>query len=130
MTNLFTRFASWSAWAAGHPWAFVLSTAACILWAVSGPFFDYSDTWQLVINTATTVLTFLMVFVLQHSQNRDAVAIQAKLDELIKHTKEARDDLIQAELLSEEEIALLREERLDRTMSGSSAQSNALADAE
>ena len=87
------------------------------LWAVSGPFFDYSDTWQLVINTATTVLTFLMVLVLQHSQNRDAVAIQAKLDELIKHTKEARDDLIQAELLSQEEIALLREERRERTKS-------------
>ena len=117
MTNIFTRFAGWSAWAAGHPWAFVLATAGCIVWAISGPIFNYSDTWQLVINTATTLLTFLMVFVLQHSQNRDAVAIQAKLDELIKHTKEARDDLIQAELLSEEEIALLREERRARTKS-------------
>ena len=94
MTNIFTRFAGWSAWAAGHPGAFVLATAGCIVWAISGPIFNYSDTWQLVINTATAVLTFLMVFVLQHSQNRDAVAIQAKLDELIKHTKEARDDLM------------------------------------
>ena len=97
----------------------MLATAGCIVWAISGPIFNYSDTWQLVINTATTVLTFLMVFVLQHSQNRDAVAIQAKLDELI-----------QAELLSEEEIALLREERRDRTMSRNFAQSPELADAE
>ena len=111
MSKYFGPFAGWFAWATGHPWAFVLATAACVLWAVTGPLFDYSDTWQLVINTGTTVLTFLMVFLLQHSQNRDGKAIQAKLDELIKHTKDARDDLIEAEKLTEEEVDLLREHR-------------------
>jgi low affinity Fe/Cu permease len=111
MNKIFTRFAGWCAWATGHAWAFVLATVACIVWAISGPIFDYSDTWQLVINTATTVLTFLMVFVLQHSQNRDAIAIQAKLDELIKHTKDARDDLIESERLTEKELDILREHR-------------------
>jgi low affinity Fe/Cu permease len=111
MNKYFTQFAGWSAWAAGHPLAFILATAACLVWAVTGPVFDYSDTWQLVINTGTTVLTFLMVFVLQHSQNRDAVAIQAKLDELILHTSDARNDLIEAEKLTEKEVELLREHR-------------------
>jgi low affinity Fe/Cu permease len=111
MNKHFSRFAGWSAWAAGHPWAFVIATAGCVLWAITGPIFNYSDTWQLVINTGTTVLTFLMVFVLQHSQNRDAVAIQAKLDELIMHTKHARNDLIEAERLTEEELQILRQHR-------------------
>lgn len=118
MNKLFTRFAGWSAWATGHPLAFVVATAACVVWAVTGPIFDYSDTWQLVINTGTTVLTFLMVFVLQHSQNRDAVAIQAKLDELILHTRHARNDLIEAEKLTEKELELLRE-HTGRTRPGS-----------
>ena len=71
MSRLFTRFAGWCAWAFGHPLAFILACLATIAWAVSGPIFNYSDTWQLVINTGTTVATFLMIFVLQHSQNRD-----------------------------------------------------------
>ena len=111
MNKLFADFANWSSWATGHALAFTLATLACLVWAATGPLFDYSDTWQLVINTGTTVLTFLMVFVLQHSQNRDAIAIQAKLDELIKHTKDARDDLIESEKLSEKELQLLREHR-------------------
>jgi low affinity Fe/Cu permease len=111
MNTYFTRFAGWSAWATGHPLAFVIATASCVIWAVTGPIFNYSDTWQLVINTGTTVLTFLMVFVLQHSQNRDAVAIQAKLDELILHTKDARNDLVEAEKLTEKELEILREHR-------------------
>ncbi len=113
MRALFSRFAGWSAWATGHPLAFVLATSLCLLWAITGPVFGYSDTWQLVINTGTTVLTFLMVFVLQHSQNRDAIAIQAKLDELIMHTKNARNDLIEAEKLTEEEVELLRQHRAE-----------------
>jgi low affinity Fe/Cu permease len=113
MSTLFTRFAGWCAWAAGHPLAFVLASATCIVWAVTGPIFHYSDTWQLVINTGTTVLTFLMVFVLQHSQNTDAIAIQAKLDELIMHTKNARNDLIEAEKLTEQEVELLRQHRAE-----------------
>jgi low affinity Fe/Cu permease len=129
MSKLFTRFAGWCAWAFGHPLAFILAGLATLAWAVTGPVFDYSDTWQLVINTGTTVATFLMIFVLQHSQNRDATAIQAKLDELIKHTKDARNDLIESERLSEKEIDRLREEHRDSTMSGNSARSNARAGA-
>jgi len=115
---LFIRFAGWFAWAAGHPFAFVLATASCLAWALLGPVFRYSDSWQLVINTGTTVLTFLMVFVLQNSQNRDAIAIQAKLDELIAHTKDARNDLIEAEKLTEDEVEILRQHRVARGMFG------------
>src|SRR5687767_2982926 len=82
--QLFARFARWSARVMGSHWSFILSTVLCLLWAVSGPFFDYSDTWQLVINTATTVLTFLAVFLIQNTQNRDGLAIQIKLDELLR----------------------------------------------
>nr|WP_244531234.1 low affinity iron permease family protein [Hyphomicrobium facile] len=84
--------------------AFIIATAACILWAISGPIFHYSDTWQLVINTATTVLTFLAVFLIQHSQNRDGRAIQLKLDELIRSTKAASNRLIDLEHGTEEEF--------------------------
>ena len=108
MNNYFTRFAGWSAWATGHPLAFIIATTACVAWAVTGPIFDYSDTWQLVINTGTTVATFLMIFVLQHSQNRDSTAIQAKLDELIRASA-ASNKLIRAERLSEREVEELRE---------------------
>ena len=103
MSKLFTRFAGWCAWAFGHPLAFILACLATLAWAVTGPVFNYSDTWQLVINTGTTVATFLMIFVLQHSQNRDATAIQAKLDELIL-ASEASNRLIRAEQLTEEEV--------------------------
>lgn len=107
MSKLFTRFAGWCAWAFGHPLAFILASLATLAWAVTGPVFNYSDTWQLVINTGTTVATFLMIFVLQHSQNRDATAIQAKLDELIL-VSEASNKLIRAEQLTEEEVEQLR----------------------
>ena len=107
MSKLFTRFAGWCAWAFGHPLAFILACLATLAWAVTGPVFNYSDTWQLVINTGTTVATFLMIFVLQHSQNRDATAIQAKLDELIL-ASEASNRLIRAEQLTEEEVEELR----------------------
>ena len=115
MNKCFTQFAGWCAWATGHALAFALATAACLVWALTGPMFGYGDTWQLVINTGTTVLTFLMVFVLQHSQNRDAIAIQAKLDELIFHTKGARNDL---EQLTEQELALLRQHRAQHREQG------------
>jgi len=106
--RLFSRIASKSAHWTGHPLAFIVSLALVLAWGLSGPAFDYSDTWQLIINTATTVLTFLMVFVIQNSQNRDGKAIQAKLDELIRATKEARDDLLRAEDKTEAEIDALR----------------------
>ena len=118
MNKCFTQFAGWCAWATGHALAFALATAACLVWALTGPMFGYGDTWQLVINTGTTVLTFLMVFVLQHSQNRDAIAIQAKLDELIFHTKGARNDLVEAEQLTEQELALLRQHRAQHREQG------------
>jgi low affinity Fe/Cu permease len=105
---MFTRFAGWWSWALGHPVAFVASTMACIIWAASGPLFNYSDTWQLVVNTGTTVATFLMLFVLQHTQNRDAAALQAKLDELIHVTANARDELMYVEEKTEDEVRALR----------------------
>lgn len=92
----------------GQPSAFIGATAACIIWAVSGPLFNYSDTWQLVINTATTVLTFLAVFLIQNSQNRDGAAIQAKLDELLRAIGNARTQFIGIEHLSDQQIELIR----------------------
>jgi low affinity Fe/Cu permease len=106
----FTWLASKSGEAMGSASAFVVATLAVLLWAVSGPWFHYSDTWQLIINTATTVLTFLAVFLIQHSQNRDSRAIQLKLDELIKSTKNARDRLIDLEHCTDDEMRELQEE--------------------
>jgi low affinity Fe/Cu permease len=100
----FSDFAGACALAMGSGTVFVLATASIVVWAAAGPWTGYSDTWQLVVNTATTVLTFLAVFVLQHSQNRDGRAIQLKLDELIRSTKEARNTLINLEACSDEEI--------------------------
>lgn len=94
--------------AAGTPTAFALAVALILIWAVSGPIFAFSDTWQLVINTGTTIVTFLMVFLIQSSQNRDGAAIQAKLDELIRSTAKAKDAYIGIEDLSEEELQDLR----------------------
>jgi len=106
----FTWFAGRSAELLGSVSAFVIATLAVILWAVSGPWFYYSDAWQLIINTATTVLTFLAVFLIQHSQNRDGRAIQLKLDELIRATEAARNRLIDLEHCSDEEIGALQKE--------------------
>jgi low affinity Fe/Cu permease len=94
----------------GSPVAFVVATASCIVWAVCGPVFNYSDTWQLVINTATTVLTFLAVFLIQHTQNKEGRALQLKLDELIRTTEAARNRLIDLEHCSEEELKELQKE--------------------
>ena len=92
----------------GQPGAFIGATLACIVWAVSGPVFNYSDTWQLVINTATTILTFLAVFLIQNSQNRDGAAIQAKLDELLRAVGDARPQFIGIEHLTDNQIELIR----------------------
>ena len=93
--------------AAGKPAAFVIAAAIIVIWAATGPVFQYSDTWQLIINTGTTIVTFLMVFVIQNSQNRDSAAIQVKLDELIR-VGEARNALVGIEHLTEEEIEEIR----------------------
>ena len=109
MDQFFGRIASRCATIMGQPAAFLIATGACIVWAVTGPLFHYSDTWQLVINTGTTVLTFLAVFLIQNSQNRDGSAIQAKLDELMRALPRARPEFIGIEHLSDKEICGIRE---------------------
>ena len=113
MRRFFASLASRSSYLMGHPAAFILAVLACLIWAVSGPIFDYSDTWQLVINTATTVLTFLAVFLIQNSQNRDGAAIQAKLDELIRAVADAREQFIGIEHLPDTAIERIRQELED-----------------
>ncbi len=102
--------AQWIAAAVGSPWAFTLAVISIVCWAVTGPMFHYSDTWQLVINTATTIVTFLMVFLIQNTQNRDTKAIHLKLDELLRGVKGARTSLINLEHLSDEELDKLQHE--------------------
>ncbi|MCW3798558.1 low affinity iron permease family protein [Sphingomonas sp. BN140010] len=109
MNRLFERVSGKVAAAAGRPWAFILAVAIIVVWALSGPVFGWSDTWQLVINTGTTIVTFLMVFLIQNAQNRDASAIQAKLDELIRAVHTARNAFIGIEHLSEHELIQLKE---------------------
>ncbi len=109
MRRFFGNLASRSAYLMGHPAAFIGATVTCIIWAVSGPIFNYSDTWQLVINTATTVLTFLAVFLIQNSQNRDGAAIQAKLDEILIAVEKARSGLVGIEHLTDTELEALRD---------------------
>lgn len=108
MDSLFVRFAKAAAHFAGHPWAFLLAATVILTWAVTGPIFGFSDTWQLVINTGTTIVTFLMVFLIQNTQNRDAEAVQIKLDELIRAVKGARNSVINVEDLTEGELEQLR----------------------
>jgi low affinity Fe/Cu permease len=108
MDRQFTRLAGSIAMFAGQPVAFVIALVLIIVWGVSGPIFHYSDTWQLVVNTATTIVTFLMVFLIQNSQNRDGAAMQAKLDELIRAVEEARGTFIGIEHLTDRQIAEIR----------------------
>jgi low affinity Fe/Cu permease len=110
----FTRFAKGCSLAAGKSWAFTLAIAAVVIWALLGPRYHYSDTWQLVINTATTIITFIMVFLIQNTQNRDSRAIHLKLDEIIRSIHEAHNELIDVENLSDQELEKLskRYERL------------------
>jgi low affinity Fe/Cu permease len=106
--------------AAGQPLTFMIALAVIIVWAVSGPMFHYSDTWQLIINTGTTIVTFLMVFLIQNSQNRDAAAMQAKLDELLRAVDKAREQFIGIEHLTDHQIELVRAalERYAKTQKG------------
>lgn len=104
----FTLVATKSAQAMGQPLAFIVSTLLIVLWAVSGPMLDYSDTWQLIVNTATMVLTFLAVFLIQNSQNRDGAAMQAKLDEILRALDKARVEFVGIEHLTDAQIAAIR----------------------
>jgi low affinity Fe/Cu permease len=106
--SLFTRFAKKTAHVTGLPSTFLLALITILIWAITGPFFHYSDTWQLIINTSTTIITFLMVFVIQHTQNRDSAALHLKLDELIRATKAAHDSLMDLEELEEDELEQIR----------------------
>lgn len=108
MDRFFTAAASRIALFAGQPAAFIVALAFILLWIATGPLFGWSDTWQLVVNTATTIVTFLMVFLIQNSQNRDAAAIQAKLDELIRAVHDARNEFIGLEHMTDREIEAVR----------------------
>ena len=108
--SLFTRLSQAVAHWAGRPQTFIGAAALIVLWALSGPFFGYNDTWQLVVNTSTTIVTFLMVFIIQNSQNRDTAAMQIKLDELILRLEGAREELLDLEELDEDKLEAIRDE--------------------
>jgi low affinity Fe/Cu permease len=100
----FQNFAARTSFLVGSKWAFILAISLILVWAIAGPYFKFSDTWQLVVNTATTIVTFLMVFLIQNTQNRDARAIHLKLDEIIRSIQKAHNEMIQIERLSDEEL--------------------------
>ena len=108
MDRFFTRIATGVSAAVGQPWAFIVALISLLLGGISGPLFGFSDTWQLIVNTSTTIITFLMVFVIQNSQNRDGAAIQAKLDELIRAVDSARNRFIGIEHMTEQELEEIR----------------------
>jgi low affinity Fe/Cu permease len=108
MRKFFNWFATRTSTAAGQPLTFIVALMVILVWAVTGPIFHYSDTWQLIINTGTTIITFLMVFLIQNSQNRDGAAMQAKLDELLRAVDKAREQFIGIEHLTDQQIELLR----------------------
>ena len=124
MRELFRKFAQTTSHAVGSPWAFIIATLIIVVWAATGPLFGYSDTWQLVINTGTTIITFLMVFLIQNTQNRDAKAIHLKLDELIKGVTGARTGMVDLEDMSDEELEKLHKEfkRLHDRLDGKSGE--------
>lgn len=105
----FSRFATQTSQVVGHPYMFLIAVAVIAVWAVAGPYYQYSNTWQLIINTGTTIITFLVVFLIQNTQNRDGKALHLKLDELIRSHRPASDDLIDIQKLSDEELDALEE---------------------
>ncbi|MGH9948085.1 MAG: low affinity iron permease family protein [Pyrinomonadaceae bacterium] len=111
--SLFTKFAKSASVFAGHPSTFIGAVLILIIWGISGPIFAFSDTWQLIINTGTTIITFLMVFLIQNTQNRDTEAIHVKLDELIRSHRSARNAVMNLEEFDEKELDAFRQEYLD-----------------
>jgi low affinity Fe/Cu permease len=111
--SVFSRFAKWTARATGRPATFMLAALVIVIWAVSGPLFGFSDTWQLVINTGTTIITFLMVFLIQSTQNRDAEAVQVKLDEIIRAIGNAKNEVLDLEELEEKDLDEIRQTYCD-----------------
>ena len=109
MASWFSRFAKWASSKLGQPLAFIIAVLIIVVWAIAGPIFHFSDTWQLVINTGTTIITFLMVFLIQNTQNRDSEAMQVKLDELILSIKAADNSILNTENLTEKELRRLQE---------------------
>ena len=109
-TSSFGRFAKWTSHVSGTPCSFAIAVSVIVVWAVSGPIFHFTDTWQLVINTGTTIVTFLMVFLIQNTQNRDSQAIQVKLDEIIRCTKGAHNALLNLEELEEQDLSRIQKE--------------------
>jgi low affinity Fe/Cu permease len=114
--QVFTHFANWTAHASGRPATFILAVLLILVWCVTGPLFHFSDTWQLVINTGTTIVTFLMVFLIQNTQNRDSLAIQVKLDELVRALETADNKIVGIENLSETEVEQIREQVIDESL--------------
>src|SRR6201990_3529571 len=112
MSALFDKAAQWTSKQSGHAHTFALAILVVVVWAVSGPLFRFSDTWQLVINTGTTIVTFLMVFLIQNTQNRDTEALQLKIDELIRCMGDARNQVLDIEELDEKDLDEIREEYL------------------
>jgi low affinity Fe/Cu permease len=108
ITEWFSHVAQWTSQQCGRPSTFMLACVVIIVWAVAGPIFNYSDSWQLIINTGTTIITFLMVFLIQNTQNRDMAALHLKLDELIRVNETARNKLLTLEDMTEEELARLK----------------------
>ena len=106
--SLFDRFAKWTSRTVGHPLTFAAAVLIIVVWSITGPIFGFSNTWQLAINTGTTIITFLMVFLIQNTQTRDGTAVQLKLDELIRAIEGAHNGLLDLEELSDEDLARLR----------------------
>jgi low affinity Fe/Cu permease len=123
-SSMFRRFAQTVSSAAGRPWTFALAVAVVVGWGISGPIFGFSDTWQLVINTGTTIVTFLMVFLIQNTQNRDTEALRLKLDELILATQAARNEFVRVEDLDDQDLQRLEEDLKSGCQSGGEGNGN------